>query len=278
MTETPFPEREKAAEAFLALLDVMTTLRAPGGCDWDRAQDLKTLRPYLLEEAHEVLDILDDLGPDGSGPRSEEHRDELGDLLLQIVFQAELQREQGRFDVADVCDAVRAKLERRHPHIFGDADKPPSWEAIRAAERADHGERHKSALDGVPRELPALLRALRVGEKAHAVGFDWPDHTGVLDKIEEELGEVREAIANESPERVADEIGDVLYALVNLSRHMGVDPEAALRGTISKFEDRWRHVEGQLTAKGKTPHGMELDELEAHWQQAKEALASDDES
>lgn len=269
--------RRKAEAAFGKLCDVMTKLRAPGGCEWDRAQDLHSLRPYLLEETHEVLDALDALAPDGSGERTGEHRDELGDLLLQIVFQAEIQREHERFDVGDVCDAVREKLVRRHPHIFGEGERP-GWEAIKRAEREEKGEGQKSALDGVPKELPGLLRALRVGEKAHAVGFDWPDHQGVVAKIEEELDEVKEAIEGGDPTRVSDEIGDLLYAIVNLTRHMKVDPEASLRRTIGRFEQRFRIVEERVRAEGKRPEDLGLEELEEHWSAAKRRLAglSDD--
>lgn len=267
--------RREAGEALLALCDVMTTLRSPEGCDWDRAQDLHTLRSYLLEETHEVLDVLDRLTPEGGGPASMEHRDELGDLLLQIVFQAELQREQGRFDMMDVCDAIRSKLIRRHPHLFGDTprDQKPSWEALKRQERVARGDASVSALAGVPREIPALLRAYRVGEKAHRVGFDWPDPSGVLDKIDEELAEVREAMQGGDKTRVAEEIGDLLYAIVNLSRHFAIDPEAALRGTIRKFEERFAGVEERLRTRGQTPEELPLEELEAHWQAVKRELA-----
>lgn len=274
MPDETAPHAKKAADAFAALCEVMTKLRAPGGCDWDRAQDLHTLRPYLLEETHEVLDVLDALDADGGGDRTPEHKEELGDLLLQIVFQSEIQREHERFDVADVCDAVREKLLRRHPHIFGDSDERPDWEALKRAERKDKGEGHKSALDGVPKELPGLLRARRVGEKAHAVGFDWPDHEGVIAKIEEELLEVKEAIEGGDKTRISDEIGDLLYAIVNLTRHMDVDPEASIRRTIARFEQRFRIVEDRVRTDGKTPEQLSLEELDGHWNEAKRQLAS----
>lgn len=263
----------------MALCDVMTRLRGPGGCDWDREQTLRTLRSYLLEETHEVLDVLDSLPTDGGGPGAQEHRDELGDLMLQIVFQSELQREQGRFDVGDVCDAIRAKLIRRHPHIFGETprDEKPSWEALKRQERATKGGPYKGALSGVPKEIPALLRAYRVGEKAHRVGFDWPDPSGVLAKVEEELDEIKDAMRSGKKERIADEIGDMLYALVNLTRHFEIDPEAALRGTIRKFERRFRQVEERLAAMGETPESLSLESLEAHWQAVKRQYESKDE-
>lgn len=266
----------RAGAAFEALCETMTRLRAKDGCAWDRAQDLHSLRPYLLEEAHEVLDVLDALGPDGGGERAPEHRDELGDLLLQVVFQAEIQREHERFDAAAVCDAVREKLERRHPHIFGDATEAPDWEAIKRAERRARGEDEddapKSALDGVPKELPGLLRAFRVGQRAHAVGFDWPDETGVIEKIEEELEEVKAAIAAGDKAHAADEIGDLLYAIVNLSRHLHADPEASIRRTITRFERRFRIVEERCAAEGKDPNELGLEELDAHWEAAKRQL------
>ena len=264
----------------LALLDVMTALRAPSGCAWDREQTVASLRGYLLEETHEVLDVIDRLDPD-SAADAEEHRKELGDLLFQIVFQTEIQREQGRFDFGDVADTIRHKLERRHPHVFGDAEPGSpevSWEALKRKEREGEPERPQSALSGVPHSLPALLRALRVGQKAHAIGFDWPDHRGVIAKIREELAEVEEAIDDGNAARIEDELGDLLYAIVNLCRHKSVDPEAALRSTMRKFESRFRLVEDEIAALGKRPEACTLDELEAAWERAKIALKTADEA
>ncbi len=283
MTQPPSPARRSIADDVLALVDTMTRLRSE--CPWDKTQTVKTLRPYLLEEAHEVLAVLDALHDDGNGENGavEEHREELGDLLLQIVFQSEIQREAGRFDVGDVARAIDAKLKRRHPHLFGGdgvAGTEPGtqgfWEAVKRAERAAKGkdvDRRSSALDGVPRHLPALLRAYRTGEKARGAGFDWPDHHGVVEKIEEELGEVKQAIASGDKAAIESEIGDLLYALTNLSRHFEIDPEAALRQTIARFETRFRIVEDLLAAEGKTPEQTPLDELEARWQEAKRRLA-----
>jgi MazG family protein len=283
VTEPLSPARRSIADDVLALVDTMTRLRRE--CPWDRTQTVKTLRPYLLEEAHEVLAILDVLDDDGGGDGGavDDHREELGDLLLQIVFQAEIQREAGRFDVGDVARAIDAKLRRRHPHIFGgdgvSGTVPGTqgfWEAVKRAERAAKGkdvERRSSALDGVPRHLPALLRAYRTGEKARGAGFDWPDHRGVVDKIEEELGEVKQAIGSGDKAAIESEIGDLLYALTNLSRHFEIDPEAALRQTIARFEARFRLVEASLAAEGKTPEQTPLDELEARWQEAKRQLS-----
>lgn len=279
-SERASPARRTIADDVLTLVDTMTRLRRE--CPWDREQTVKTLRPYLLEEAHEVLDVLDALDDDGGGPRAAEHREELGDLLLQVVFQSEIQREAGRFDVGDVARAIDDKLKRRHPHIFGGegiAGTTPGsanfWEAIKRQERAALGKdevKKSSALDGVPKHLPALLRAYRTGEKARGVGFDWPDHTGVVAKIEEELLEVKEAIASGDKAAIASEIGDLLYAVTNLARHFELDPEASLRQTIGRFEARFRVVEELLAAEGKTPEQTSLDELEARWQEAKRRL------
>ena len=272
------PLRRDAAEQFLALCDTMTRLRGQNGCPWDHEQTLKTLRPYLLEETHEVLEVLDALDEDGGGPRAPEHKEELGDLLLQVVFQTEIQREAGRFDMGDVCAAITDKLIRRHPHIFGlevpegTPGSKEGWEAIKRKERAGKAEKKQSALDGVPKHLPALLRAYRTGEKARGAGFDWPSHHGVVDKIKEELTELEEALGSGDRDRISDELGDLLYALVNLSRHFEIDPEGAVRATIARFEERFRLVEESLAAEGKTPEGEDLDELERRWQAAKRAI------
>jgi len=258
--------------ALTELAAVMQRLRRE--CDWDRVQTLKTLRSYLLEETHEVLDVLDALDESGGGPHVDAHRSELGDLLLQIVFQSEIQREAGRFDVDDVARAITHKLVRRHPHIFEGGEKV-AWEKLKQDERAARGESAsttKSALDGVPKHLPALLRAYRTGEKAHGVGFDWPDHTGVVAKIKEELAELEETLAPFSRSRFEDEVGDLLYAIVNLCRHQEVDPEAALRRTIARFEARFRHVEESMASDGKDPYRSNLEELESYWAKAKRAL------
>lgn len=276
--------RADAAHDLITLTDTMTRLRKE--CPWDKDQTLKTLRSYLLEEAHEVLEVLDALDDDGGGPHVLEHRDELGDLLLQIVFQSEIQREAGRFDLGDVAAAITHKLIRRHPHIFGGegvegttAGTQDLWEAMKRKERAEQpgtatAATRTSALDGVPTHLPALLRAYRTGQKARGVGFDWPTHQGVLDKIKEELGEIEGAIAGGNREEISAEIGDLLYAVTNLARHFDIDAESSLRQTIRRFESRFRIVEQLLAAEGKIPEQTPLDELEAKWQQAKQQLAS----
>lgn len=278
------PLRRDAAAEFLALCDTMSHLRAPNGCPWDRDQTLKTLRSYLLEEAHEVLEILDALPEDGGGPRLQDHKDELGDLLLQVVFQSEIQREAGHFDIGDVCAAIRDKLVRRHPHLFGQESpegvpgSKEGWEAIKRKERAARGapDKRPSALDGVPRHLPALLRAYRTGEKARGAGFDWPTHEGVLEKIDEERREIEDAIAVGTKGQIESEIGDMLYALTNLARHFEIDAESALRKTIARFEERFRIVEDLLASEGKTPEKTSLTELEEKWQRAKILIAARD--
>ncbi len=267
-------DEQAMGHAFARLCTIMARLRAPEGCAWDREQDLHSLRPYLLEETHEVLDVLDRLTPDGDGP-TDEHRDELGDLMLQVVFQAQIQREHQRFDAGDVATAIHDKLVRRHPHIFDpayDGPERPDWEALKQKERKKRGEK-SSSLAGVPKVLPALLRAYRVGEKAHRVGFDWPDTRGVWAKIEEELAEVKETL-EPTPDRgrFEEEIGDLLYALVNLCRHLNTDPEAALRRTIARFEQRFARVEELLEQSGADAQTASLDVLEQHWEQAKREL------
>lgn len=236
------------------LLAIMARLRDPvNGCEWDRAQDFASIAPYTIEEAYEVADAIQrgDLA---------DLKDELGDLLLQVVFHARMAEEQGAFAFADVADAIADKMERRHPHIFGDADASPGWEAIKAAERAAKPD--GSALAGVAIGLPALSRAEKLGKRAARTGFDWPDTTGVTAKIVEEIEEVAAAGSDE----VEGEIGDLLFAVVNLARHRGVDPEAALRSANAKFERRFRAMEAMA-------HGgfvdLTLDAKEALWQQAK---------
>lgn len=265
---------KRAGNAFENLCRIMAHLRAPGGCPWDREQTLDSLKPYLIEEAYETLEAMESGDPKA-------HREELGDLLLQVVFQAEIAQETAVFDVADVADAIRTKLIRRHPHIFdpesGEATAPGAatvtvteslhrWETIKATERPAH----KGRLAGVPRAMPGLLRAFRTGEKAAAVGFDWPDAHGSRAKVAEEWLELQEAMDEKAdPARVQEEMGDVLFALVNLCRHLKLDPEEALRTTIEKFHQRFQHVEKSLAAQGREPQKASLDELNQLWEDAK---------
>jgi tetrapyrrole methylase family protein / MazG family protein len=262
------------------LVAIMARLRGPDGCPWDREQTLQTLRPYVLEETYEVLEAIDEGDP-------EAHREELGDLLLQIVFQARLAEEEGRFDLAGVADAISEKLLSRHPHVFGPgargADDRPGpeatdirdadavlrqWASLKKKENEAKG-RGKSVLEGVPRELPALARAERLTEKASRIGFDWPDASGARAKVAEEIAELDEAIASGDRSHIEDELGDVLFAVANLSRKLGIPPEEALRGTLGRFIARFHHVEEGLRRQG-TPHGTAtLAEMDRLWDEAK---------
>lgn len=252
------------------LVDIMARLRSPGGCPWDREQDLKTLRPYLIEEAYEVLEAIDDDDP-------VEHRKELGDLLLQIVFQARLREEQAAFAFADVADAISEKLVRRHPHVFGDVQVSGSgevldnWAKIKEQERRSEGKADVSALAGVPRALPSLVRAERLGEKASRVGFDWPDVAGVRAKVAEELGEVDEAVAGGDRARITDELGDLLFSVVQLARRLDVHPEDALREAANKFERRFRRMEKAAEADGKHLRDHDAAALDVRWNAAKDS-------
>jgi tetrapyrrole methylase family protein/MazG family protein/ATP diphosphatase len=254
---------EQSGQSLPRLVEIMQRLLGPDGCPWDREQTLETLRPYVVEEAHEVVDAIDGGSPD-------DLREELGDLLLQIVFQSELARARGWFGPDDVVSAICEKLVRRHPHVFGDAQVSgtaevlQNWEAIKAQEKAGRG-----VLDGVPKALPALLRAMRVGEKAARVGFDWPDLAGARAKVEEELAELDEAIRGNEREHIEHELGDVLFALVSVARKLDVDPEAALRGTLERFGQRVRRVETTVQARGQELTSLDAEALDALWQQAK---------
>jgi MazG family protein len=241
------------------------------GCPWDIDQTFRTIAPYTIEEAYEVADAIEreDL------PALKE---ELGDLLLQVVYHSQIASEQGAFRFDDVAAAIADKMVDRHPHVFGDlkvadADAQTiSWEARKAAERAKKsGAAPTGALDGVARALPALLRAEKIQKRAARVGFDWTSIGPVIDKIEEELGELRAELdaGKNDPARITDELGDVLFAVANLARHCKVDPEAALRSTNDKFEKRFRYVEARLAAQGRKPTQATLDEMEAFWQEAK---------
>jgi MazG family protein len=238
------------------------------GCPWDRAQDLRSLRPYLVEETFEVLDALDanDLG---------QLREELGDLLFQIVFQSYLAAERGAFGMGDVARGIADKLISRHPHVFGEGETPDAatalrnWAALKKIERQRRGEANPSALDGVPRDAPALLRAERLGEKAARTGFDWTAVTQVRAKVDEELGELDAAMATGERRRVEEELGDLLFTLCNLARWLQTPAEDALRGAIARFDRRFRHIEARLAAEGSSPDRASAGELEALWDEAK---------
>ncbi|HSA82978.1 MAG TPA: nucleoside triphosphate pyrophosphohydrolase [Geminicoccaceae bacterium] len=254
------------------LLWVMARLRDPeGGCPWDLEQDFATIAPYTIEEAYEVADAI--ARGDIAGLE-----DELGDLLLQVVYHAQMAAEAGHFDFARVAAAIAEKMIRRHPHVFGDAEvasaaaQTLAWEETKARERAGKAREAASVLDDVPLAMPALSRAQKLQRRAARVGFDWPEAAEVLAKIEEEIGEIRAELASDAPkERLADELGDLLFAAVNLARHLGIDGEAALRATNAKFERRFRAIEDALRARGQRPEDASLDEMEALWQQAKRA-------
>lgn len=252
------------------LLGIMKTLRDPQhGCPWDREQTFATIAPYTLEETYEVLDAIqredfDDL------------RGELGDLLFQVVFYAQMASEQERFNFEDICHAISDKLERRHPHIFGDAtaetssDVLKNWEAIKTAERADKAQH--SALDDIPKALPALMRAHKIQKRCHNVGFDWTTLGPVVAKVHEEIDEVMHEAQQSvvDGEKLEEEIGDLLFATVNLSRHLGSKAETALQKGNDKFERRFREVEAIINAQGLSMPGATLEQMEAAWQQVKQ--------
>jgi len=255
------------------LIEIMAALRTSGsGCPWDLEQTFATIVPFTLEEAYEVADAVE------RGDFAD-LRDELGDLLLQVVFHARMAEEEGRFDFGGVVEAITTKLIRRHPHVFADArDLSPDevkslWGQIKAAEkRARAGDAASGGvLSGVPLALPALTRALKLQEKAGKVGFDWAEARAVLAKLREELDEIETEIVAGDAAAAAGEVGDLLFAVVNLARHLAVDPEAALRGTSAKFERRFGHIEARLAADGRAPAGASLDEMEALWVEAKRA-------
>ena len=267
-------DTSKPEAAISRLLSIMDKLRDPGGCPWDREQTLRTLTPYLLEEAHEVIEAIE------SGD-ADHHREELGDLLFQVVFQARIARDEGKFDFAAVCDAISEKLTRRHPHVFADVTVSGSgevvknWERIKAEERKEKGQAPRSAIGGVPVSLPALVRAERLTEKAGAVGFDWPDAGAVLAKVREELAELEEAISGGQKQRIEDELGDLLFAVANLGRFVKVHPEEALRGTLRRFESRFHFIEAALLERGRTPRESTLAEMDGLWTEAKVHEAGD---
>lgn len=250
------------------LLDIMVALRRD--CPWDREQDFASIAPYTVEEAYEVADAI---------ARADwtDLRGELGDLLFQVVFHARMAEEAGYFGFGEVVAAICDKLERRHPHVFGSDEERAagpedgSWERIKAAERAGADDVVGSALDGIASALPALKRAAKLGERASQAGFDWPDTEGVLAKIDEELGELEEA--GDDPAARHHELGDLLFAVVNLARHLQIDPEQALGDANRRFEARYRLLEERLAARGKAPAELEPDELDAAWESAKAALA-----
>jgi len=259
-----------SARAIDRLLSIMDRLRDPqGGCPWDLEQSFATIAPHTIEEAYEVVEAIE------SGDRAS-LKDELGDLLFQVVFYARLGKEEDCFDFESIAEAISEKMLRRHPHVFGDADikdaasQTAAWEATKAAERA--AKKNAGTLDGVSTALPALTRALKLQNSPPRVGFDWPEPAQVLDKIEEEIGEVRAEIDAGAPrDRLEDEVGDLLFACVNLARKLKLDPETALRRGNAKFERRFRSIEAALAADGRIPEQSGLQEMEELWIKAKQA-------
>jgi nucleoside triphosphate diphosphatase len=266
---------EAPGAAFEDLVRIMRTLRAPGGCPWDREQTLQSLRPFVLEETYELLDALDRQDLDGL-------REELGDFLYEAVFLAQIAEEAGHFSIGDAVSGIARKLVRRHPHVFTADGRPLAetdaitttevrrrWEDLKAEERTAAGQVEKSALDGVPATLPALLRAYELAARAAAVGFDWLRPADVLDKIAEEVGELRAAAAAETPEAVEEELGDLLFAIANYARKLDVEPEAALRRASAKFQARFTRMEQLARADGTSLNALSLDAQNALWDRVK---------
>ncbi|MGN7954785.1 MULTISPECIES: nucleoside triphosphate pyrophosphohydrolase [Agrobacterium tumefaciens complex] len=269
----------EASKDISRLIEIMEALRQPEtGCPWDVVQTFETIKPYTIEEAYEVADAIERKDMD-------DLCEELGDLLLQVVFHARIAEERGEFAFGDVVEAVTSKMIRRHPHVFAvsEADTPDSvklqWDRIKAEEKRERAERRARRgitedfkagfLGGVQRSQPALTEALKLQEQAARAGFDWSDPAPILDKIEEEIAELREALADGKPEKVSDELGDLIFALVNIGRHVKADPEDALRGTNTKFRRRFNHIETSLTENGETLEEASLERMEDLWQAAK---------
>jgi MazG family protein len=262
-------------QEFARLVDIVATLRAPGGCPWDREQTIDSLKPYVLEETYEVLEAIDH-------HNHASLREELGDFLFEAVFVAQLEAEAGHFTVADALTSIADKLVRRHPHVFarqegdasiGSAEVVTRWEQIKALERGSSAK-PQTLLGGVPAALPALLRAYQIGLRAGSVGFDWSRPADVVDKIQEEVDELRDVVAGGAPTdhaRAEEEMGDLLFSIANLSRQLGIEPETALRKANDKFTKRFETMEQSVAQAGRTMGAMSLEELEREWQQAKSA-------
>ena len=253
--------------SFDELVAIMKTLQAPGGCPWDREQTHESLKPYFIEEVYEVLDAID--------AGSDKHlKEELGDVLLQVLFHAEIASREGRFTIEDVIRVIIDKLIRRHPHVFGDtavdssAQVTRNWEAIKRREKREK-KKGGSVLDGLPKDLPALIKARRIQEKVSRVGFDWERTEEVMLKVEEELSELKEAREKEDPTAVEEELGDLLFAVANLARFVSVCPEDALRKTIDKFQKRFQYIERELPKRGKKLGEASLEEMDKLWDEVK---------
>lgn len=253
---------------FERLVEIMARLRAEGGCPWDREQTFDSIKPYTLEETYEVLDAIDRR----DWPALAE---ELGDLILQAVFYAQMAAEDGHFTIADSLDAINAKLVRRHPHVFGDGTAKTAeqvlarWNEIKSEEKRGRGEEKRGLLDGVLRNQPALMEAAHLSKKAASAGFDWPEISGVFEKMREEIAELEKARARDDRDHIEEEIGDLLFTAVNVARFLGVDPEQALRRANAKFRARFAEVEDGLAARGRDFRQTTIEEMEELWQQAK---------
>jgi MazG family protein len=268
--------KNAAGERFGRLVEIMTTLRGPNGCPWDKQQDFTTLKPMLVEEVYEVLEAIDDQDYEGLA-------EELGDLLLHVIFHAQLGKEASQFDINTVIEKISDKLVRRHPHVFGNesASTPEevikNWEAIKAQEKAEklkhRTPEQRSLLEGIPSKLPAIHEAHQISARAARVGFDWPDIEGIFDKLQEEMHELKEVISSSGDEgrreRLEDEIGDMLFVIVNIARYLKIDSESALKRANRKFKARFRYMEGELAKQGKSLEETPLEEMEALWRKAK---------
>lgn len=254
------------SKRFNNLLKIMSKLRGKKGCPWDKEQTTESLKPFLIEEAYEVIEAIDEKSP-------EKMKEELGDLLLQVVFHAQLAKERKEFDMEDILETLEEKLIRRHPHVFGDVSYEDAkevlvqWEKIKKQEKANI--KRESMLDSVPKELPALLRAHRLQDKASRVGFDWKHINDVFAKVEEEIKEFKGAVKEKKPDEIEDELGDIFFALVNVARFLEINPEDALRKTISKFISRFRYIEEKAKEADRELSDMTLEEMDKYWEEAK---------
>jgi tetrapyrrole methylase family protein/MazG family protein len=258
--------QDRILDEWAKLVETVARLRGPDGCPWDRQQTHESLRKYAIEETYEVVEAIETGDPI-------KIEDELGDMLLQVLLHAQIASESGQFDIAGVCKVIREKLQRRHPHVFADTqisgveDVLANWDKIKHAEPGY--EDRKSVLDGVPKSLPALMRAVKLSKKAAKTGFDWPDVHAIFGKIEEETCELKEAIASSDKAKVKEEIGDLLFTIVNVARHEDIDPEEALRAMLGKFSDRFSRIEDHARQAGCEISDLSLDEMDRIWDEAK---------
>lgn len=250
---------------FAKLIEIMSTLRGKKGCPWDKEQTRESLKPFLVEETYEVLEAIDEGDP-------EKTKEELGDLLFQIIFHCQIAKEKGEFDIHGVINKISEKMTGRHPHVFGDANYETSEEVLKQWEerKKEEGKGRESILEGIPRELPSLLRAHRIQARAARIGFDWERVEDVLKKLDEEVDEFKAALNRKNQAEIEDELGDIFFVLVNISRFVGVNPEDALRKTISKFISRFRYIEMKASESGRRLSDMTLQEMDELWNEAKE--------